>query len=83
MATPVDHLMTDTDAFLRVLVDGAEMAAQGSIVTFGFVRDRPKSGYGYIRMRERLPGAATARTLAGFVEKHICGRCQQSNPSTT
>jgi len=64
-----DHLITDVPAFQAAVAEGAGQAEAGRLVTFGIVPDRPETGYGYIRTGEPIPGAAGARTLAGFAEK--------------
>ncbi|MGI5939434.1 MAG: mannose-1-phosphate guanylyltransferase/mannose-6-phosphate isomerase [Thermoleophilia bacterium] len=64
-----DHLIADVPAFHAAVAEGAEQAEAGMMVTFGIVPDRPETGYGYIRVGESAPCAATARLLAGFTEK--------------
>jgi mannose-1-phosphate guanylyltransferase/mannose-6-phosphate isomerase len=64
-----DHLITDVPAFHAAVAEGAELATAGRVVTFGVVPDRPETGYGYIQTGGQVPGAATARLLAGFTEK--------------
>jgi len=69
LTLPSDHLIRDVPAFLAAVTEGAGHAAAGMLVTFGIVPDRPETGYGYIRVGEAVPGAASARFLDGFVEK--------------
>jgi mannose-1-phosphate guanylyltransferase/mannose-6-phosphate isomerase len=64
-----DHLIQDVPAFHAAVAEGAELAEEGLLVTFGIVPVRPETGYGYIRVGDPAPGAATARVLAGFTEK--------------
>jgi mannose-1-phosphate guanylyltransferase/mannose-6-phosphate isomerase len=63
---PADHVITDRTAFVSAMDAAAEAAAQGNLVTFGVVPDRPETGYGYI-----LRGQQRSRwaDLEKFVEK--------------
>ncbi len=47
---PSDHLIADRVAFQRAVLAGAELAAQGEVVTFGIVPTRAETGYGYIEL---------------------------------
>jgi mannose-1-phosphate guanylyltransferase/mannose-6-phosphate isomerase len=69
MVMASDHFITDLPAFHGAVAEGAELADQGLLVTFGIVPDRPETGYGYLKTGDRAPGAYTARALAAFVEK--------------
>jgi mannose-1-phosphate guanylyltransferase/mannose-6-phosphate isomerase len=69
LIAPADHLIQDVPAFLAAVVEGADQAEAGMMVTFGIVPDRPETGYGYIRTGEPVTGAPTARLLASFTEK--------------
>jgi mannose-1-phosphate guanylyltransferase / mannose-6-phosphate isomerase len=69
MVMASDHFITDLPAFQSAVAEGAEQADGGLLVTFGIVPDRPETGYGYIKTGNKAPGAASARTLAAFVEK--------------
>ena len=69
LVMPSDHLIADLAAFHQALADGAEQAAAGAIVAFGVTPLTPETGYGYVRAGYALPGAGSARVLAGFTEK--------------
>lgn len=69
LTMPSDHLIENIPAFQAAVGEGAEQAEAGMLVTFGIVPQRPETGYGYIRVGPPVPGAATARVLAGFEEK--------------
>jgi mannose-1-phosphate guanylyltransferase/mannose-6-phosphate isomerase len=65
---PADHHIGDVDAFHEAITEGAALAEQGKLVTFGVLPSGPETGYGYIKRGEALPdgkGYAVAR----FVEK--------------
>lgn len=48
LVLPADHLITDQTAFRNAVVRACELAAAGSLVTFGIRPDAPETGYGYI-----------------------------------
>ena len=66
LVMPADHVITDLAAFQQAIAQGGSLAADGMLVTFGIVPDRPETGYGYIRAGEAVGGG---RELAEFVEK--------------
>jgi mannose-1-phosphate guanylyltransferase len=52
---PADHVIPDGDAFARVLRDAFGVAeATGALATIGIEPTEPATGYGYIRLGERL-----------------------------
>jgi mannose-1-phosphate guanylyltransferase/mannose-6-phosphate isomerase len=65
--TPSDHHVEDLKTFRRNLADAITFAADGKLVTFGIVPDRPETGYGYIRKGDMLNSSAFM--LSRFVEK--------------
>jgi len=71
LAMPADHVIQDSPGFRAAAVAGAELAAQGHIVTFGIVPKAPETGYGYIRRAQPLNPAepAGACRVGQFVEK--------------
>jgi len=77
LVMPSDQLITDIPVFHAAVAEGAEQADAGRVVTFGVVPDRPETGFGYIHLGEAIPGAATARSLAGFVEKPDAATAEQ------
>jgi len=70
LVMPSDHVIVDVAAFQRVVGQGAVLAAQGAIVTFGITPDAPETGYGYIQSGPAYGSADDpARLIARFVEK--------------
>jgi mannose-1-phosphate guanylyltransferase/mannose-6-phosphate isomerase len=63
---PADHVIRDEEAFAAAVGAALEAAAEGYLVTFGVVPDRPETGYGYLlRGKDRGPWSV----LEKFVEK--------------
>ena len=71
LVMPADHVITDGVAFRAAVTQGAGLAAQGLVVTFGITADTPETGYGYIQAGDPLATAPEtgARKIARFVEK--------------
>ena len=68
LVTPADHIVGNEDAYTKVVVRAAQLAAEGNLVTFGIKPEYAETGYGYIeadgedvrRFREK-PDKATAK----------------------
>lgn len=69
-----DHVIRDVPAFHRAIGRAQALAAQGCLVTFGIVPDRPETGYGYIHRGEPLD---EGWQVAQFVEKPDADRATQ------
>jgi mannose-1-phosphate guanylyltransferase/mannose-6-phosphate isomerase len=70
LVMPADHVITNTQAFQNVVSQGAQLAAQGVVVTFGITPTAPETGYGYIQAgAEHQAGGVQARLIERFVEK--------------
>lgn len=68
LVMPADHVILDTPAFQAVVRQGASLADEGAVVTFGITPDSPETGYGYIQTGPAL-GMGNACRIARFVEK--------------
>jgi mannose-1-phosphate guanylyltransferase / mannose-6-phosphate isomerase len=67
---PADHLVRNVEAFAMAVARGAQLARQGSLVTFGIVPTHPETGFGYIECAEALAaGTPPAFAARRFVEK--------------
>jgi mannose-1-phosphate guanylyltransferase/mannose-6-phosphate isomerase len=66
LVMPADHVIQDTETFQRVIEQGVPHAAEGAMVTFGIVPERPETGYGYIHFGH---ATGSAHVISGFVEK--------------
>lgn len=72
LVMPADHVIVDTTAFRGVVAQGALLASDGAMVTFGITPDAPETGYGYIQSGSAYgseENASHARLIARFVEK--------------
>jgi mannose-1-phosphate guanylyltransferase/mannose-6-phosphate isomerase len=67
LVMPADHVIVDVPAFQAVVVQGAQLAEAGAVVTFGITPDTPETGYGYIQSGAAFEGGA--HRIARFVEK--------------
>ena len=68
LVMPADHVILDIIAFQTVIIQGAALAAEGVIVTFGITPDAPETGYGYIQSGPEFRQTG-AHSIACFVEK--------------
>ena len=68
---PADHVIQDTNAFVKAVGLGRKASEEGALVTFGVVPDAPETGYGYIRaaMSEQNEEDASLHPVEEFVEK--------------
>ncbi len=64
IVSPADQLVLDVPAFVVALEKAVGIAAEGAIVTFGILPDRPETGYGYIHAEK-----GDAPKVKAFVEK--------------
>ena len=77
LVMPADHLIQDPVAFQKAVVEGAILAEQGRLVTFGIVPNRAETGYGYIKQGTVIKQSAGIKSqptsgaceIAAFVEK--------------
>ena len=67
LVLPSDHVIKDTAAFRSNIAAGAELVADGHLVTFGVAPSHPETGYGYIHQGEALGDKGWK--VASFVEK--------------
>ena len=68
LVAPSDAYIEDPVRFRQAVVAGLGPAAQGRLVTFGIRPSSPETGYGYLRVGEKLP-QGRAHRVAQFVEK--------------
>jgi mannose-1-phosphate guanylyltransferase/mannose-6-phosphate isomerase len=69
LVQPSDHVVADTEAFHRAVMQGIAAAHAGRLVTFGVKPTRPDTGYGYIQAGGALASADGVQSVDRFVEK--------------
>jgi mannose-1-phosphate guanylyltransferase/mannose-6-phosphate isomerase len=69
LVQPSDHVVADTEAFHRAVMQGLAAAQAGRLVTFGVRPTRPDTGYGYICAGAAITGADGVLAVDRFVEK--------------
>lgn len=68
LVLPADHVIADTLAFQRAVLEANALAQRDFLVTFGIVPTEAETGYGYIK-RATTAQQGAAFTVAAFVEK--------------
>jgi mannose-1-phosphate guanylyltransferase len=66
---PADHYVADEGAFVDALREAVRAAERGYLVTLGIVPSHPATGYGYIKVGERLHASGPTALVERFVEK--------------
>jgi mannose-1-phosphate guanylyltransferase len=69
LVLPADHFLGDEAAFTEALREGMRAAERGYLVTLGVVPQHAATGYGYIKVGERLHEAVPTALVDRFVEK--------------
>ncbi|KAL6693993.1 hypothetical protein J3F84DRAFT_395715 [Trichoderma pleuroticola] len=66
-----DHMISGEDAFLGAVTEAVEVAKEGYLVTIGIAPSHPATGFGYIRLGDRLglKSAPHSRLVSSFKEK--------------
>ena len=66
-----DHMISGTDAFLTAVSEAVQVAQKGYLVTIGIAPSHPSTGFGYVRLGDKLhiPEAPNARLVSSFKEK--------------
>ncbi len=69
LVMPADHVIDEIDVFHQVVKQGAALAAENYLVTFGIQPNAPETGYGYIKTGTPVGDTDTACLIESFVEK--------------
>jgi mannose-1-phosphate guanylyltransferase len=66
-----DHMISGDDAFLSAVSEAVQVAHKGYLVTIGIAPSHPSTGFGYVRLGEKLgiSEAPNARLVSSFKEK--------------
>lgn len=69
LVLPADHVVEDSSALRAAILNAAEVAEAGAMVTFGIVPTFAATGYGYIRSDTVSREGKALFPVLGFVEK--------------
>jgi len=69
LVLPADHLIQNVSAFHAAIQSASALAQQKWLVTFGIVPRDPATGFGYIKLGDRLGLDGNRFEVASFVEK--------------
>ncbi len=69
LVLPSDHTIKDVDAFREAIGKAADAAQAGFMVTFGIEPTRPETGYGYIKVGDRVENMTSCYHVRQFSEK--------------
>jgi mannose-1-phosphate guanylyltransferase len=66
-----NHMISGTDAFLSAVSETVQVAHKGYLVTIGIAPSHPSTGFGYVRLGDKLgiAKAPNARLVSSFKEK--------------
>ena len=64
---PADHVVTNSEAFIKALQKAEALAKRDYLVTLGVPPTRPETGFGYIKQGAEIEGCASQ--VERFVEK--------------
>jgi len=66
-----DHMISGDDAFLSAVAEAVAVARKDYLVTIGIAPSHPSTGFGYVRLGEKLDisEAPNARIVSSFKEK--------------
>ena len=66
---PADHVVTNSEAFIKTLQKAETLAQKGYLITLGIPPTRPETGFGYIKQGTETEGFEGAYQVERFVEK--------------
>jgi len=66
-----DHMISGDDAFLSAVAEAVDVAKKDYLVTIGIAPSHPSTGFGYVRLGEKLniSEAPNSRLVSSFKEK--------------
>lgn len=76
LVLPADHYVADDERFVEALREAARSAERGHLVTLGVVPTHAATGYGYIKVGDRLHPSSPAALVERFVEKPDAARAR-------
>lgn len=67
VTVPIDHIFSNEDEAMNLIIDAGGLLEEGSIITFGVKCTKPETGYGYIKAGNRL--SLNYYKVDSFIEK--------------
>jgi mannose-1-phosphate guanylyltransferase len=77
LVLPADHYLRDEAGFEEAIREAIRVAERGYLVTLGVPPKHAATGYGYIKVGERLHDSSPAALVDRFVEKPDAARAQE------
>ena len=66
---PADHVVANSEAFIKTLQKAETLAQKGHLVTLGIPPTRPETGFGYLKQGEEISNFSETYQVEQFVEK--------------
>ena len=66
---PADHVVTNSEGFIKVLQKAEALAQKDFLVTLGIPPTRPETGFGYLRQGTQIGDFEEAYQVEKFIEK--------------
>jgi mannose-1-phosphate guanylyltransferase / mannose-6-phosphate isomerase len=66
---PADHVVTNSENFIKTLQKAEALAQQDYLVTLGVPPYKPETGFGYLKKGSEIEGSTGAYKVEQFVEK--------------
>ena len=83
---PADHVVGNVQAFQAAVHEGARLAEEGYLVTFGVAPTSPQAGYGYLQkgqpLGDRADRKASPRPSAGTAPLRLLAFIEKPNAAT-
>ncbi|HEX2141789.1 MAG TPA: mannose-1-phosphate guanylyltransferase, partial [Candidatus Limnocylindria bacterium] len=77
LVLPADHFISDEPAFAEAMREAVRAAERGYLVTLGIPPKHAATGYGYVKVGERLHPEVPTALVERFVEKPDAERARQ------
>jgi len=66
---PADHVVADSESFIKVLQKAEALAQKDFLVTLGIPPTRPETGFGYLKQGSEINGFENIYRVEQFIEK--------------
>lgn len=69
LVLPADHIIKNTETFIKTIKNASDIANNGSLVTFGITPTYPATGFGYIEKSTTISEHKKCYKVKSFTEK--------------